>query len=89
MTRTSSSHSANLDGFKDSRWLHVFAELFDCIVKTFNEVQSLEVVKGFSRQCNVIKAMLSFECILTLHIVEWYVSYTESVTRALYTGEGC
>ena len=66
--------------------LHIFVELFDSIVKAFNEVTSNP--SKWSRDSlvdamSLAQAMLSFEFVLTLRFVERYMSYTESLTRAL------
>ena len=65
--------------------LQLFVELFDSIVKVFNEVTSNS--SKWSRDSlvdamSLTQAMLSFEIILTLRVVAWYMSYTESLTQA-------
>ena len=60
--------------------------MFDSIVKAFNDVTSIPLKWLRDSLVNAIsltQAMLSFEFILTLHVVEWYMSYTESLTQAL------
>lgn len=66
--------------------LHIFVELFDSIIKAFNEVTSNP--SKWSRDSLVdamllTQAMLNFEFILTLRVIERYMSYTESLTQAL------
>ena len=76
-----------------TRWLHridafhIFVELFDGIVKAFNEMTSNP--SKWSRDSSV-DAMsmhclwhISFEFCLTLRILERHMSYTESLTLAL------
>ena len=47
-------------------------------------IDAFEVVEGFSCRDNVIDTShASFEFILTLRVVEQYMSYTESLTWAL------
>ena len=66
--------------------MHIFVELFDSTVKAFNEVTSNP--SKWSRDylvnaMSLTQTMLRFYFILILRIVEWYMSYTESLTQAL------
>jgi len=75
-----------------TRWLqridafHIFMDIFDSIIKSFDQVASNP--SSWSRDSTVdavslSKAMLNFDFIITLHTVERYMSYTESLTRSL------
>ena len=66
--------------------LHIFIDLFDSIIKSFDEVTSNP--SKWSRDslvdaATLTKAMLNCEFIITLHVVERYMFYSESVTRCL------
>ena len=61
-------------------------DVFDSIVKAFDHVSSNSL--DWSRDSvldavSLSKAMLNFEFIITLHTVERYLSYAESLTRSL------
>lgn len=75
-----------------TRWLqridafHSFMDLFDSIVKSFEYIVSNR--SEWSRDAvldavSLSKAILEFEFIIALHVVERYLSYTEGLTRAL------
>ena len=75
-----------------TRWLqsidafHVFMDMFDSIVQCFDSITNDQ--SGWSRDALVdaialSKCLLDFEFIIALHVVERYMSYTESLTRAL------
>ena len=75
-----------------TRWLqrveafHIFMALYDNIIKAFDDVVSNS--DHWSRDSIVdavalSKAILNFEFIITLHVVERYMSFTESLTRSL------
>ena len=76
----------------NTRWLqridtlHVFMDLFDSIIKALDDV--VANASNWSRDAlmdamSLNKAMLDFEFIITLYVVERYLSYTESLTRSL------
>ena len=80
--------SSKLTSLCRTRWLqridalHIFIDLFDSIIKSFDEVTSNP--SKWSRDslvdaATLTKAMLNFEFIITLHVVERYMSYTESI----------
>ena len=84
--------SSKLKSLCKTRWLqridafHIFMDIFDSIIKSFDHVTTNS--SDWSKESLVdavalSKAMLNFEFIITLHIVERYMSYTESLTRAL------
>ena len=86
--------SSKVKSLCKTRWiqriddLYIFVELFDSIIKAFNEVTSN--LSKWSRDSlvdtmSLTQAMLNFEFILTLRVVERYMSYTESLTWALQT----
>ena len=61
-------------------------DLYDSIVKAFDHVISNS--DDWSRDSIIdavalSKAILNFEFIITLHVVERYMSFTESLTRSL------
>ena len=63
-------------------------ELFDSIVKAFNEVTSNPsnwLRDSLIDTMSLTQAILNFEFALTLRIVERYMSFTESLTQALDT----
>lgn len=75
-----------------TRWLqridafHIFMDIFDSIIKLFDHITSNP--SNWSRDSivevmSLSKAMLNFEFIIKLQTVEWYMSYTESLTRSL------
>ena len=60
--------------------------MFDSIIKAFNEVTSNPskwLRDSLVDAMSLTQAMLKFEFILTLRVVERYMSYTESLTRAI------
>ena len=84
--------SSKLKSLCRTRWLqridalHIFVDLFDSIIMSFDQVANNS--SNWSRDSlvdavSLSKAMLNFEFIITLHIVERYLSYTESLTRSL------
>ena len=84
--------SSKLKSLCRTRWLqridalHIFVDLFDSIIMSFDQVANNS--SNWSRflfvdAVSLSKAMLNFEFIITLHIVERYLSYTESLTRSL------
>ena len=84
--------SSKLKSLCKTRWiqridaLHIFVELFDSIIEAFNAVTNNS--SNWSKESlvdatSLTHAILSFEFILTLRVVERYMSYTESITRAL------
>jgi len=61
-------------------------DLFDNIIKALDDV--VENASSWSRDSlmdamSLNKAMLDFEFIITLYVVERYLSYTENLTRSL------
>ena len=75
-----------------TRWLqrveafHIFMDLYDSIIKVFDDVVSNS--DRWSRDSVIdavafSKGILNFEFIITLHVVERYMSFTESLTRSL------
>ena len=67
---------------------HIFMDIFDYIIKLFDHVTNNpsswshaqgSIVDAISPS----KAMLNFDFIIALHTVEWYMSYTESLTQSL------
>lgn len=75
-----------------TRWLqrveafHIFMALYDSIVKAFDEVvnNSDHWSRDSVVDANALsKAILSFEFLITLHVVERYMSFTENLTRSL------
>ena len=75
-----------------TKWLqrveafHIFMDLYDSIVKAFDHVISNS--DDWSRDSIIdavalSKAILNFEFLITLHVVERYMSFTESLTRSL------
>jgi len=74
------------------RWLqrveafHIFMALYDSIVKAFDDVVNNSDQWSRDSVVDAIalsKAILSFEFVITLHVVERYMSFTESLTRSL------
>ena len=75
-----------------TRWLQridalqIFVDLFDSIINSFDQVTNNP--SNWSRDSlvdatSLSKAMLNFDFIVTLHLVERYMSYTESLTKSL------
>ena len=75
-----------------TRWLqridalHVFMDMFDSIIKALDNV--VTNASNWSRDAvvdamSLNKAMLDFEFIIALYVVERYLSYTENLTRSL------
>ena len=61
-------------------------DIFDSIIKAFDHVAAN--TSSWSRDSvvdaiSLNKAMLDFEFIITLYLVERYLSYTENLTRSL------
>ena len=61
--------------------LHVFMDMFDSIIKALDNV--VTNASSWSRDAvvdamSLNKAMLDFEFIITLYVVEQYLSYTEN-----------
>ena len=74
-----------------TRWLqridalHIFVDLFDSIINSFDQVTNN--LSNWSRDSlvdatSLSKAMLNCDFIVTLHLVERYMSYTESLTKS-------
>ena len=92
LNRFCDSSSAKLKSLCQTRWLrrieafHILMDMFDSIIMSFDHIA--ENPSAWSRESivnaeSLSKAMLHFQFIITLHSVERYMSYTESLTRAL------
>ena len=75
-----------------TRWLqridafHAFMEMFDSIVQSFEHIASNHSEWSHDSVIDAValtKSILDFEFIIALHVVERYMSYTESLTRSL------
>ena len=86
------SSETKLKSLCKTRWLqridafHIFMDIFDSIIKSFDHVTSNPSNWSWdfvSDAISLSKAMLNYEFIITLHTVERYISYTESLTRSL------
>ena len=76
----------------NTRWLqridalHVFIDLFDSIIKALEDVvanPSSWWRDALMDAMSLNKAMHDFEFIITLYVVERYLSYTKNLTRSL------
>ena len=92
LNRFCEGSSTKVKSLCKTRWLqridalHVFMDMFDSIIKALDNV--VTNASSWSRDAvvdamSLNKAMLDFEFIIALYVVERYLSYTENLTRSL------